>query len=248
MNYSIKQLAELAGISVRTLHFYDEIGLLSPASIKPNGYRIYEVNQLLRLQQILFFRELEFSLEEIKRIISSPHFNALEALQEQKKMLMMKRDRLDKMLTTITNTITSMKKKKPIKDKKLYDVFKDNDVKKYQDEVKERWGSTDAYKQSMARVGKMSKEEMAKLKADGKAFTQKLADHMDMPIESPEVQELVAQHYKGINFFYDCPLEMYRNLGQMYVDDARFTAYYDGFRAGLAVFLRDAIAYFCNKK
>lgn len=133
-----------------------------------------------------------------------------------------------------------------IQDEELYDAFKDDDVKHYQDELKHRWGDTDAYKQSMARVGKMTKAQMDTLKEDGKKLTQKLADAMDKDIKSVEVQELIAEHYKGIQFFYDCSLPMYRNLGTMYVDDARFTAYYDKFRPGLAVFVRDAIEYFCD--
>ncbi len=141
-----------------------------------------------------------------------------------------------------------MQNNQPIKGDELYDAFKDDDVKQYQAEVKERWGNTEAYKQSTAKIAKMTKDEMAKLKEDGKKFTQKLADTMDLPVDSPEAQALVAEHYKGIQFFYDCPTEMYRNLGKMYVDDPRFTAYYDTFRPGLAVWLRDAINYFCDQR
>jgi len=139
-----------------------------------------------------------------------------------------------------------MTKQQKMKDEELYDAFKDPDVKQYQDEAKERWGNTEAYKQSMKKVGKMTKAEMEKLKKDGELFTQKLAAAMDKDIKSKEVRELIKQHYKGIQFFYDCPLEMYRNLGKMYVDDPRFTTYYDKHRKGLAVFMRDAIAYFCD--
>jgi MerR family transcriptional regulator, multidrug-efflux activator len=100
----------------------------------------------------------------------------------------------------------------------------------------------------MARVGRMTKQEMTELKTKGKEFTQKLAAAMDQPIDSAAVQELIAQHYKGIQFFYDCPISVYRGLGQMYVDDPRFTAYYDKFRPGLAVFVRDAITHFCDNQ
>ncbi len=248
--YSIQQLATLAGVSVRTLHYYHEIGLLTPAHVKSNGYRYYGEKQLLLLQQILFFKELEFPLDEIKRIVKSPYFDMETALQEQKKMLLLKRKRVEKLIQTIHKTLQSMKQDEKLQDEELYDAFKDDDVKQYQDEVKQRWGNTDAYKQSMARVGKMTKAQMDKFKEDGKKFTQKLADAMDKDIQSKEVQDLIVEHYKGIQFFYDCPLDMYRNLGKMYVDDARFTAYYDTFRPGLAVFVRDAIEYFCevNKK
>ena len=127
-----------------------------------------------------------------------------------------------------------------------YDPFKDEEVKQYQAEVKQRWGATAAYKQSMAKVGKLTKTEMDQLKADGKKLAQELADSMDKGPSHPEVQTLIARHHQSINFFYECPLPLYKNLGQMYVDDPRFIAYYDKFRSGLAAFMRDAIAYYCD--
>lgn len=248
MGYTVQQLARLAGVSVRTLHYYDEIGLLKPSSIAKNGYRSYEEKELIRLQQILFFRELEFPLDDIKRMLDAPNFNVVESLREQKKLMQLKHKRLANLIAAIDKTITTMNDDQKINDEELYDVFKDNDVKQYQDEVKERWGNTDAYKQSMAKVSKMTKAEMDKLKEDGKKFTQELADAMDKPVDSAEVQALIQKHYEGIQFFYECPLPMYRNLGQMYVDDPRFTAYYDKFRPGLAVFVRDAIAHYCDTR
>lgn len=126
--------------------------------------------------------------------------------------------------------------------------IKDEDVKQYQEEAKQRWGNTDAYKQSAKRVSKLTKTEMRQLKKDGIELTKKLAANMDKGVKSKEVRELISQHYKSILFFYDCPTKMYRNLGKMYVDDPRFTAYYDKHRPGLAIFMRDAIAEFCNEK
>lgn len=140
-----------------------------------------------------------------------------------------------------------MPKKITTNKKELYDPSEDPEIKEYQEEAEKRWGSTEAYKQSIKRIGKMTKLQMDKLKKDSIEFTKKLASAMDKDIKNKEVQDLIAEHYKGIQFFYDCPLEMYRNLGQMYVDDPRFTAYYDRHRPGLAVFVRDAIAYFCNE-
>ena len=246
MPYTINQLAQLSGVTVRTLHYYDEIGLLKPSSIQKNGYRSYEEKELLRLQQILFFRELDFPLADVKKILDRPDFEIIGALRRHKELIKLKRKKFDKLINTINKTIKHMTKQQKMKDEELYDAFKDPDVKQYQDEAKERWGNTEAYKQSMKKVGKMTKAEMEKLKKDGELFTQKLAAAMDKDIKSKEVRELIKQHYKGIQFFYDCPLEMYRNLGKMYVDDPRFTTYYDKHRKGLAVFMRDAIAYFCD--
>lgn len=139
-----------------------------------------------------------------------------------------------------------MSKQQKIKDEELYDPFEDDDVRQYQEEVKERWGNTEAYRQSMKRVQKMTKEEMEKMKESAELLVQNLARSMDKGIRDKEVQALIAEHYKGIQLFYDCPLEMYRGLGKTYVDDPRFTAYYDRHRSGLAIFVRDAIAYFCD--
>lgn len=248
MAYTIHELAELAEISVRTLHYYDEIGLLKPSYVERNGYRRYEHKELLKLQQILFFKELEFPLDQIKTMISSPSFDHKEALRDHRKLIHLKRTRLDNLIKTIDKTLKSMNNKKKIKDEELYDAFKDEDVKQYQEEVKERWGNSEAYKQSMAKVSKMTKAEMNKLKEDGKKHTQKIADNMHKGHTHPDVQVLIAESHAGVNFFYECSTEMYRNLGQMYVDDARFGAYYEKFAPGLAVFMRDAIAHYCDVK
>ncbi|HRH23772.1 MAG TPA: MerR family transcriptional regulator, partial [Candidatus Magasanikbacteria bacterium] len=247
MSYTVHSLAQLAGISVRTLHYYDQIGLLKPSVIKKNGYRYYEEAELIRLQQILFFRELEFALEDIKHMLNRPGFNVVEALKDQKKLIRLKQSRLEKLIYAIDNAIKTMNNNHKINEEELYDVFKDDDVKQYQDEVKSRWGNSDAYRQSMAKVGKMTKKEMDKLKADGKKHTQAIADAMDKGIEHPDVQKLIKQSHEGVNFFYECSYEMFRNLGKMYVDDPRFAANYDKFRPGLAVFMRDAIVYYCDQ-
>ncbi len=247
MSYTVQALAQLAGISVRTLHYYDEIGLLKPAYSAKNGYRYYEEGELIRLQQILFFRELEFSLEDIKRMLNRPGFSVIEALRDQKKLIRLKQTRLEKLIHAINTTITAMNSNQKINEKEMYDVFKDEDVKQYQDEVKERWGNTDAYKQSMKKVSKMTKVEMQKLKEDGEKHTTAIADAMDKGVDHPDVQELIKKSHDGINFFYECSYEMFRNLGKMYVEDPRFTEYYEKFRPGLAVFMRDAIVYYCDQ-
>ena len=245
MPYKINELAKLAGVSVRTLHYYDQIGLLKPSGVSPNGYRYYEKRELLKLQQILFYRELGMPLNKIKDLLAAPDFDIKQALAEHKRLINIKRKRLDQMIITINKTINHMNKRKKLSDQELYDPFRDNDVKQYQAEAKLRWGRTDAYKQSMARVKKMTKAEMEKMKADGKKLTQQLADSMALGAASQEVQALIAEHYRGIQFFYDCPLEMYANLGRMYVADKRFSAYYERFRPGLAAFMRDAIDIYC---
>ncbi len=248
MSYTVQALAKLANTSVRTLHYYDAIGLLAPSRVGRNGYRQYDEPDLLKLQQILFFRELDFSLADIKRILSSPYFDMATALADHRHLLVLKRKRLNRLVATIDQTIKKINQETSMSDEELYDAFADEETKHYAAEAKQRWGNTDAYKQSQARVSKMTKAQMAKLKEDGVKHTQAIAEAMDLGVDSPEVQALIKKSHEGVNFFYDCSLEMFRNLGQMYVDDPRFTAYYEKFRPGLAMFMRDAIKLYCDKQ
>jgi len=141
-----------------------------------------------------------------------------------------------------------MVKEQKSKEQELYDPFKDDCVMEYQEEAEQRWGNTEAYMQSMQRIQKMTKGEMEKMKESAELLVQNLARNMDKGIRDKEVQALIALHYKGIQFFYDCPLDMYRHLGKMYVDDMRFAVYYNNHRSGLAVFMRDSIVYFCDTR
>ncbi len=248
MSYSVRQLARLSGVSVRTLHYYHEIGLLKPAFIKKNGYRSYEEKELILLQQILFFRELDFSLQEIRDIICRPNFQVVTALQDQRQMILLKQKRLSRLIKTIDTTIKHMNQQTSPQDEELYNAFQDTDVKNYQAEVKARWGNTQAYKQSQERTKKMTKSQMQKIKDEGTALTQSIADNMNKGIASPEIQHLITQHHASINQFYDCSLDMYRNLGKMYIEDPRFSTYYNKFNANLAAFMHQAINYYCDHK
>jgi len=246
MTYTVQQLADLAGISVRTLHYYDEIGLLKPSYIKENGYRTYEDKELLKLQQILFFRELEFPLEEIMQIVSAPQFDTFAALQDQRKVLQLRESRLSQLIQTIDQTIQTIQGEKPMNTTSLFSGFDDAQVKQYQEEAKQRWGHTDAYKQSIQRTKNWTKEDYQKATKQWKVFTQKLADTMDEGYDSPAFQALIQQQYDSINSFYDCSLEMFRNLGELYVTDPRFTQNYDKFKLGLAKCVQKAINYYCD--
>jgi MerR family transcriptional regulator, thiopeptide resistance regulator len=129
----------------------------------------------------------------------------------------------------------------------LFASFGDDELVENMKEAKRRWGHTNAYQQSMQRTKHWTKKDYERIKEDGKKFTQKLADAMDKDVKNSDVQELIAQHHKGIETFYDCSFEMYRGLGELYVTDPKFTAYYDTFRPGLAAWLRDAINYYCDQ-
>lgn len=245
--YTVKQLADLSHVSVRTLHYYDEIGLLKPSFIKENGYRYYGEKELLLLQQILFFRELEFSLEDIVKMVHAPDFDRLKALEEQKRLLELKRERLDKLLQTITHTLKN-EGGETMNNDDLFASFDDKELVDNMQEAKQRWGNTKAYQQSMQKVKSWTKADYKRIKEEGEKFTKVLAEAMDKDIKSSEVQALVEKHHQGIEYFYECSTEMYRGLADLYVNDPRFTAYYDKHKPGLAKWLREAIHYYCDVK
>jgi len=246
MTYTIHQLATLANISSRTLRYYDKIGLLKPDSFQKNGYRLYSDKSLLRLQQILFFKELEFCLKEIMRILSDPDFKRLPVLQDQAVLLQLKKQRLQKIIKTINHTIMSMQSYIKLTDQELYDSFDTKEVDAYTEEAKQRWGKTEAYAQSQERTKNYTKDDYKRIHDEGITLTRKIANCMSSGSDSPEVQALIKLHYQSINQFYDCSLEMYLGLGEMYVADERFTSYYEKFADGLALFMKEAIKIYCQ--
>lgn len=249
MKYTVQQVGSLAGVSVRTLHYYDEIGLLKPSFVQSNGYRFYEEPQLLQLQQILFFRELEFPLEKIKLIMQSPDYNATAALTDQKNLLELKKQRVERLLHTITQTIDVLKGGETMSDDKKFSAFNDPTYQKHKDEVQARWGTTDAYKQSMERVGKLSSDELKKVQAEGEDIARTTAELMEKGFSatSPEVQKQVDRFYQHLHNFYDPSYELFKGLGQMYVDDPRFTKVYEDRAKGFAAFMRDAMVHYADE-
>lgn len=243
MSYTVQELARLAGVSVRTLHFYDEVGLLKPAQLGQNGYRYYAETELLRLQQILLFKELDFPLKDIKTILDSKNFNLKEALLDQKRWIGLKKDRLRRLMQTIDKTLQKLNQQSTMTDDQLYGDLSDEKQAQYLEEARQKWGHTEAFKQSQERVKRMGKEGLAKvLKAAGE-LTQAIAREMQAgsPAESPQVQALIAQHYDGLRAFYEPTLEMYRGLAQLYIEDARFKANYEKVAPGLAQFMHKSM-------
>lgn len=247
MAYTIQQLATMAGITVRALHHYDAIGLLNPSRRASNGYRTYEETDLLKLQQIMFFRELEFSLDDIKNILESKNFDMKKALSDHRKLIVIKRKRMDELLATIDKTIKKINKEKNMNDQELYDGFSQEESEAYAKEAKERWGNTDAYKQSQERVKKLSKDDWQRIRKAGDELMKAIVANMDKKPESKEVQELIAQHYDGLRTFYEPNLELYRGLADMYVADHRFAAYFEKYHKDLPLFMKKAMHAFCEK-
>ncbi len=247
--YTVRQLAKMAGVSVRTLHHYDQIGLLKPPSRTEAGYRLYGEKDLLRLQQILFFRELDFPLAEIQVILDRPGFDQVEALRVHRRMLGERAERLARLLRTVDRTIAKLTGEgtMPLTDEDLYEGFSPQErekFKEYEAEARERWGETAA--ESQRRVSQMSKVQWQAIQKEGGEVTQLMAGYMGRPASDPDVQAAIARHHAWIENFYPCSAEMYRGLGQMYVDDPRFRATYDKVRPGLADSMRDAMAYYAE--
>ncbi len=244
--YTVQQLADLAAISVRTLHHYDEIGLLTPERSAKNDYRVYGEAELLRLQQILFFRELEFPLEDIKVILEKPDFDVAKALSEHRTMLTLKQKRLSDLLATIDKTIAHVTKKKPMEDKEMYGGFTKEEMEAYAAEAKERWGHTDAYKQSVERTKHFTKEDYKRIGEEGDNLMKRIAAHIHDDPKSDSVQKLIAEHFNNLRTFYEPSVELYRGLGSMYVDDVRFRAYFEKYHKDLPEFMRDAMHIYCD--
>lgn len=245
MAYTVKAVADLAGISIRTLHHYDEIGLLTPANVTASGYRLYTEEDLEQLQQVLFFRELGFALHDIREFMGSPGFDRREALRSHKKLLLERQDRLERLIQSVDRTLESIERGIRMNEKELFDGFEPS---KYEEEAKQRWGNTQAYKQSMERTKKYTKADWDEMKAEGAAINQGLAALMDRDPADPEVQEWIRRHHMQINDkFYTCSTEIYRGLADMYVADERFAANYEAVKPGLTKFMRAAMHAYCDQ-
>jgi len=243
-HYSVRQLADLAGVSVRTLHYYDQIGLLEPSRRSPAGYRVYERADLLRLQQILFYRELAIPLSQIQTILDRPGFDPLEALENHQRMLQQRRERLERLIETVDKTIQQlMEEDMTLTDEELYEGFTEEQRERYPREARQLYGE-ELVEESEQRVRRMSKEQWKALKDEGEAVNRELARLMERPPEDPQVQASIARHYAMIENFYPVSAEMYRGLGQLYVENPEFRAYYDKYRPGLAGFMQAAMAYY----
>ncbi|OPJ56560.1 MerR family transcriptional regulator [Clostridium oryzae] len=242
----INEVAKLTGVTVRTLHYYDEIGLLKPSQITETGYRLYDENALAVLQQILFFRELDFPLNKIKDIMTNPAFDKNEALKKQKELLLKKRKRIDKLINLVNNTLEgdiNMSFKE-------FDITEfENAKNKYAEEVKERWGNTDAYAESEKKTSNYSKDQWHQINEGGKSILKAFADNMDKSPDSKEVQTLVKRWQDFITEnFYTCTNEILQCLGLMYTEDERFKKNIDSHGEGTAEFISHAIKIYCQNK
>jgi len=243
--YSVKQLADLAGVSVRTLHHYDQINLLKPSYRSEKGYRFYERNELLMLQQILLYRELGFSLHDIDSIINDPSFNITMALETHKKNLKKQLENLKQLISTVDKTLNDLKNKTKMADSDIYEGFNAEEIRARKRDVAERWGKS-LLKETEERIRIMGKEGWQDTKKKGEEINLLLVRLMDLPPDDVNVQKAIELHFRHMNLFYEISKDKYLGLGKMYVEDERFNAMYEKYRAGLANFIYEAIQVFCR--
>jgi DNA-binding transcriptional MerR regulator len=244
--YSIKEIADLAGITPRTLRYYDQLGILEPAKIGDNGYRYYDRSSLLRLQQVLFLKELDIPLKEIQLVLNQPGFNPLQVLLGHRQALKNQIERLKKLLATLERTILSVQGDNILVDSEYFDGF---DEIQYEEETRELWGHTPQYQESRRKWSSYSKEKKENIKQEGGRITIRMVtEDPDAKPDDPDVQQAVADYYDYLNeYFYSCEVGFLRNLADMWVQDPSFAVNYERIREGGAAFVREAVHIYCDR-
>jgi len=242
--YTVRQLADMAGVSVRTLHHYDHIDLLKPSSRSAAGYRLYEGDELIRLQQILLFREMELPLADIREILDDPCFDAIGALRLHREMILARAARLDQLLQTIDATIgrlggTSM----ALTDEELYEGLTREQAERYEREAQEMY-DPELVAESEHRLRRLTKEQWQAVKNEGEEIARAIAALLDRAPDSEQVQAQIARHHRWIENFYPASADVYAGLGQLYAQNDEFRAYYEQFGEGLADFMYNAMTHY----
>ncbi|GGN66960.1 MerR family transcriptional regulator [Oceanobacillus indicireducens] len=253
MEYTVQSLGRLAGVSGRTLRYYDEIGILKPARINSSGYRIYGQAEIDRLQQILFYKELGVSLNSIKDILTAPSFDGVTALKEHRQKLLEKREQLDLLIANVDKTIASKERKINMSDKEKFEGFKkkmidENDLK-YGKEIREKHG-IETVEKSNKKIMNMTQEEYEAVTKLSEQLTETLSKAFKTGDPASDIAQKAADlHKQWLTFYWSkYSKEAHAGLAQRYVDDERFTAYYDKEQPGTAAFLRDAIHIYTGMK
>lgn len=241
---TVGQVARLAGVTVRTLHHYDQIGLLRPGGRSVAGYRRYTDEDVERLQRILFYRELEFGLDEIREAIADGTSDALVHLRRQHALLLERIRRLSALADAVALAMEAHQMDIRLSPQERLEVFGSFDPDAHADEAAERWGDTDPYRVSAARAATYTKADWERMKAESGSITNRLADSLraGLPADGPQAMDAAEAHRQLITtWFYDCSVDMHVGLAEMYVADPRFTATYEAVAPGLAEYVRDAI-------
>jgi DNA-binding transcriptional MerR regulator len=245
--YAVKQLSDLAGVSVRTLHYYDEIGLLKPSAVSENGYRHYDEAAMLKLQQILFYREMGLGLLQIKDLLDSPEFDLVTALQSHREELQARIERLQALMHTVDSTIMHLVGEVEMSKKQLFTGFSEEKQKQYEAKI----ANDPRYDQNKVRESQRnwksySAEKKEQIKAEGGAIYTDLIASMDKGADSPEVQAIMARWHQHLHYFYEPTPEILRGLGQMYNQHPDFIATFQQMHPDLPAFLEQAVTRYCD--
>jgi MerR family transcriptional regulator, thiopeptide resistance regulator len=241
--YSVGRVASLSGVTIRTLHHYDEIGLLSPDGRSDAGYRVYEEADLERLRRILFYRELGFTLKEVQAIVDDPGTDAMGHLRRQRGLLVERIEKLDAMVDAIDYEMEARTMNIRLTPEERFEVFGKFRPEDHAEEAERRWGETDSYKESNRRVSKYKKEDWLRLKAEAEEVQDRLAAAFEAGLapDSEEAMAAAEAHRQHISrWFYECGYQMHRGLTEMYVSDERFRSQYDKQAPGLALYIKKA--------
>ncbi|MGY1620513.1 MerR family transcriptional regulator [Geodermatophilus sp. SYSU D00691] len=241
---NVGEVAALAGVTVRTLHHYDRIGLLSPSERTAAGYRRYTPSDLDRLHQVLVYRELGFPLEEIATLLDDPAADPVAHLRRQLALLRDRLARTQQMVAAVEKEMEARTMGISLTPEERFEVFGEQDPAQYEEEVQERWGETDAYKESQRRTKSYTKDDWLRIKEEGADVERRFAEAMrsGVPADSEQAMDVAEAHRQQISrWFYDCPPEMHAGLGRMYVEDERFTAHYEQVAPGLAQYVSTAV-------
>jgi len=244
VSYSVGQVAGFAGVTVRTLHHYDEIGLLAPGERSHAGHRRYGDADLDRLQQILFYRELGFPLDEVAALLDDPEADPRAHLRRQHELLTARIEKLQKMAAAVEHAMEARTMGINLTPEEKFEVFGDKDPEEHAEEAERRWGGTETYAESQRRTARYTKDDWKRMKAEVASWGERY-DALMGAGERPDgerAMDMAEEHRQHITrWFYTCTYEIHRGLGDMYVADERFKEFYDSMRPGLAEHLRDAI-------
>jgi DNA-binding transcriptional MerR regulator len=241
---TVGEIAKLSGLTVRTLHHYEAIGLVVPGARTEAGYRLYGRPEIERLQEVLFFRELGFGLDEIRSMLEAQAYDRTALLSKQRELLLAKTRRLARMIEAIDAAIATATKGTTMTNEKMLEVFGDFDPAQHEDEARERWGDTDAYRQSVSRTARYTKTDWQQIGGEAAAINDAFIALMraGIPPTDDEARSVAEQHRAHISkWFYECTPEVHAGLGRMYVEDERFTRNIDRAAPGLARYMSAAM-------
>jgi MerR family transcriptional regulator, thiopeptide resistance regulator len=242
--WTVGQVAERSGVTIRTLHHYDEIGLLRPSRRSASGYRLYTDEDLVRLQHVVVYRRLGFPLEEVAVLLDDPEADVAAHLRRQRAAVMSRLDELGELVTAIDRALEAEVSGMQLTPEEQRELFGEDFKEEYQEEARERWGDTEAWRQSQQRTSQYTKADWQAIKAEADGINARLVEALQAgePADSAAAMDAAEAHRQHISrWFYDCPAEMHANISEMYVSDPRFAKTYEDMAPGLAQYVRDAV-------